>query len=281
MLLRRAAARFRRGRLDDDLRSEIELHIELRRQALVDKGADPRDAEYDARRMFGNVTAIREETRDMWGFPSLETMGQDVRYGVRLLRRSPAFTAVSVLSLAIGIGASSAVFSLADAVMLRKLPVQNPDELVILQWRSSGRMPGPSLTGNYSRAGADQFSTSFSLPTFQALRQDGAPNARVFGFASYMSWNVAIDGPPETAEGQAVSGNYFDALGISPAAGRAITDSDDRPDAAPVAVISDVFWLRRFGRAPDADRTGHHGQRDSGDHRRRNAEGFSRHVGSG
>jgi predicted permease len=213
---------------------------------------NPREAEYHARRLFGNVVAIREETREMWGFPSLDTIVQDVRYGVRLLRRSPMFTVVSVLSLAIGIGVSSAVFSLADALMLRKLPVENPDELVILQWRSSGRMPGPSLTGNYSRHGADQFSTSFSLPTFRALRKDAAPSARVFGFASYMSWNVAIDGPPETAEGQAVSGNYFDALGISPAAGRAIADLDDRPDATPVAVISDAFWQRRFGRAPAA-----------------------------
>jgi predicted permease len=187
----------------------------------------------------------------MWGVPSLESLWQDVRYGVRILRRSPMFTVVSVLSLAIGIGASAAVFSLADAVLLRKLPVENPDQLVILQWRSAGRMPAPSLTGNFSSDGAGQFSTSFSLPTFQAMRKDAAPNVRVFGFASYMSLNVAIDGGAETAEGQAVSGNFFEVLGIAPAAGRLITDADDRPDATPVVLISDAFWQRRFGRSPD------------------------------
>ena len=188
----------------------------------------------------------------MWGVPSLESLWQDVRYGVRILRRSPMFTVVSVLSLAIGIGASAAVFSLADAVLLRKLPVENPDELVILQWRSVGRMPAPSLTGNLSREGSGQFSTSFSLPTFQAMRKDAAPNVRVFGFASYMSLNIAIDGGSETAEAQAVSGNFFEVLGIAPAAGRLITDADDRPDATPVVLISDAFWQRRFGRSPDA-----------------------------
>jgi predicted permease len=184
--------------------------------------------------------------------PSLDAVMQDVRYGARLMRRSPMFTVVSVFSLAIGIGAVAAVFSLADAVMLRKLPVLNPDELVILRWRSSGRMPAPSLTGNFSRDGSGQSSTSFSLPTFQALRTDAAPAARVFGFAGYMSLNTGIDGAPEAAQGQAVSGNYFDALGIAPAAGRLLTDSDDRRDATPVAVISDAFWRRRFGRAADA-----------------------------
>jgi predicted permease len=250
--LRRLAALFRRNRFDAELREEVELHLALRRQALVEDGMDQRDADREARRMFGNVTAIREETRSMWSFPSIETMLQDVRYGVRLLRRSPIFTVVSVVSLAIGIGASAAVFSLADAVLLRKLPVSNPDELVILQWRSTARMPAPSLSGNFSQDGPDLSSTSFSLPTFQAMRKDAALNARVFGFAGYMSLNLGIDGSPETAEGQAVSGNYFDALGIAPATGRLITDADDRPDAAAVAVVSDAFWQRRFGRASDA-----------------------------
>jgi predicted permease len=108
------------------------------------------------------------------------------------------------------------------------------------------------LTGNLSRDAAGQSSTSFSLPTFHALRRDAASSARVFGFASYLSLNIAIDGVPETADAQAVSGNYFDALGIAPAAGRLIADSDDRADATAVAVISDAFWRHRFGGAADA-----------------------------
>src|SRR6187402_3597999 len=118
--LRRFAARFRRDHLDDDLREEVAAHIELRRQQLVDEGMDPREAAWEAQRMFGNATAIREETRDMWTLGSFDTLLQDLRFGGRLLRRSPAFTIAAVASLAIGIGAAAAVFSLADGMLFRK-----------------------------------------------------------------------------------------------------------------------------------------------------------------
>jgi predicted permease len=249
--LRRLAALFRRDRLDNDLFEEISLHIELRRQALIDQGVDARAAETQARGAFGSVAAVREETRAVWGFPLLETIVQDVRYAARLLRRSPTFTAVATLSLAVGVGSAAAVFGLADAVLFRKLPVDHPDELTILQWRARGRMPAPSLTGNWSEDASGQYSTSFAWPTFDALRKGAPPNVRVFGFAGYMSLNLTIDGTPETGEGQAVSGNYFDALGIAPAVGRLLVEADDRPDAPPVVVISDDFWQRRFGRAAD------------------------------
>src|SRR5689334_4132300 len=98
--VRRLVLWVQRARLDDQLRDEVEIHIELRRQALIDEGVDPREAEFEARRLFGNATAIREETRDMWGFPSIDTLAQDVRYGSRLLRRSPMVTVASILSLA-------------------------------------------------------------------------------------------------------------------------------------------------------------------------------------
>src|SRR5882672_11644940 len=117
--VRRLLLMTRRGRLDDELRDEVRLHMDLRRQSLVDAGMDPRDAEMEARRIFGNAAAIREETRDMWGFPSIDTLWQDVRYGARLLRRSPTVTIASIASLAIGIGFSAGVFSLADAFLLR------------------------------------------------------------------------------------------------------------------------------------------------------------------
>lgn len=124
----------RRNRLDDELRDEVRLHMEMRRQALIDGGMDPRQAGVEARRMFGNAMAIREETRDMWGFPSLDTLVQDMRYGVRLLRRSPTVTIASIMSLAIGIGASAGVFSLVDAMLLRSLPFACPRCF----WRFSG-----------------------------------------------------------------------------------------------------------------------------------------------
>ena len=248
--LRRVIAMFRRDRLDDELAEEIGQHIELRRQALVERGMDPRQADWEARRAFGNVTAIREETRDMWGFPSVDTLAQDLRYGVRLLRRSPGFTATAVLSLAIGIGASAAVFSLANTVLLRKLPVPRPDDLVVLRWFSTG-FPFESLSGYASQNGNEGSSTSFSLAAFDAIRKETSGSLDTFGFADLYRMNVAVDGRPETEYAQVVSGNYFSTLGVLPASGRTIGAADDQAGAAPVAVISHEYWRRRFNAAPD------------------------------
>jgi predicted permease len=251
-LWRRVLARLRRDRLDDNLRDEVELHIELRRQALVDQGMDPRDATHEARRMFGNVVTIREETRAMWGFPALDTLAQDVRYGLRLARRSPMFTAVSVLSLTVGIGAAAGVFSLADALLLRKLPVKAPDELVVLRWVSGPIRPFNNLSGQSTGDDTQYFSTSFSLPAFEAMRAGAAAHADIFGFAQLSGVNLSSDGRPEIADAQLVSGNYFDVLGVPPAAGRPLLPADDRADAPAVAVISDAYWQRRYARSPDA-----------------------------
>ena len=125
-----------RGRLDDELAEEIAQHIALRTRALIDAGLDPRDAAFEARRAFGNITIVREESRNMWGFTSLDVLVQDLRFGGRLLRRSPGFTAAAVASLAIGIGAAAAVFSLADTLLFRPLPVHQPQDLVLFRWLS-------------------------------------------------------------------------------------------------------------------------------------------------
>ncbi len=108
---------------------------------------DPREAAWEAQRMFGNATAIREETRDMWTLGSFDTLLQDLRFGARLLRRSPAFTVAAVASLAIGIGAAAAVFSLADGMLFRKLAVRAPEELVLFRWISGPQVPVDSLNG--------------------------------------------------------------------------------------------------------------------------------------
>jgi len=250
--LRRLTAYIFRRHLDDELADEIRLHIELRRQALIDDGLDPREADFEARRMFGNVTLKREEARDMWGFRSLDTFIQDVRFGIRLLRRSPAFTIVAVLSLAIGIGATTAVFSLADAMLFRKLPVESPDDLALFQWRSGPRDPAPSLSGHSWGDATMNVSTSFSFPTYEAFCIEGARVARVFGFARLGGdVNLTIGRESEVATGQLVSGNYYSTLGVRPAAGRLLLDTDDRTGAPPVAVISHAFWVRRFGGASD------------------------------
>ncbi len=251
--IRRLTASLRRGRLDDELADEIRQHIELRRESLIQQGMDPVRAEYEARRQFGNVTRKREESRDMWGFPSIDNWIADVRYALRLLRRAPMFATIAISSLAISIGAAIAVFGLIDAVLLRKLPVVNPDELVIIRWQSpiTARMPAQSLSGNFTRNEREQSSTSFSLPTFQAMRRESPAGVRIIGFAGYMPVNVALREMTESAQAQAVSGNYFETLGLAPAAGRLLVDSDDRLDAPAVAVISYAFWRSRFAASPD------------------------------
>jgi predicted permease len=249
--LSRLATALRRNRLDDDLREEIEAHIAWRTAQLVAQGMDPRDAAFEARRMFGNVAAIREETREMWGFRGLDTLAQDLRYGLRILRRTPVFTVVAILSLAIGIGASGAAFSLVNAVLLQKLPVRDPDSLAIVRWRSGPTFPFESLNGYASQNDSETSSTSFSRAAFDAIRKGSAGLIEVFGFADLYDVNLSIDGVPESARAHAVTGNYFGVLGLTPAAGRLIVESDDVSGAAPVALISHPYAERRFGR-PDA-----------------------------
>ena len=250
--LRRLAARFRRDRLDDDLRDEIAQHIELRRQQLIDEGMDPREASYEARRVFGNPTVIREETRDMWSFHWIESLLQDTRFGARLLRRSPIFTLASVASLAIGIGAAAAVFSLADGMLFRTLPAPDPERLVLFRWVSGPEMPFRSLNGFGNQTETESSSTSFSLSMYETTRDRVAGNAEVFAFADLYRTSLSLDGRADIVSAQVVSGNYFDVLGIAPAAGRLLQPSDDRSDAAPAAVISHEFWQRRFGGSSEA-----------------------------
>ena len=245
--IRRALAYFARSRHDDDLREEVEAHIDERRRSLIAEGLDPRDAAFEARRMFGNVTAIREETRDMRSFRPIDTLVQDVRYGLRLLRRSPVFTASAVGSLALGIGSAAAVFSLADTLLLRKLPVRAPEELVLVRWTSGPESVFESLTGTGKQTETEMSSTSFSRLAYDRTRTELAPQADVIGFADLYRSNLAIDGKPEIAFAHAVSGNYFNALGLRPAAGRLLVDSDDARGAQPAAVLGYDMWQRRFG----------------------------------
>src|SRR4051812_46891895 len=181
--LRRVVLWPRRRRLDDELRDEVALHLELRRQALIETGMDPGEATTQAQRMFGNAMSIREETRDMWGFPSIDTLAQDIRYGARLLHRSPTVTIAAILSLAIGIGASAGVFSLADAMLLRSLPVRAPQELLAFQWRSGPTTLYSSLSGSSWGDDTGEGSTSFPLEVLRQARTQAHDAADVFGFA--------------------------------------------------------------------------------------------------
>jgi predicted permease len=188
----------------------------------------------------------------------MDSIGHDIRYAARTLRRSPGFTAVAVASLAIGIGANTAVFSLIDAAMLRPLPVESPADLVVLGWRSpaGSELPDVRISGWYHRDdNGDGLSSSYSPPAFRALRAGNGSLSTLWAFAELDRLNVSVDGAAELASGQAVSGNYYGALGVVAAAGRLIGEDDDRADADPVVVLGHGYWQRRFGGGDVVGRT--------------------------
>ena len=250
-ILRHLSAWRRRGRLDDELREELAQHVAWKAEGLMADGVPEAEARRRAAVEVGNVSRLREEARAMWGFPSLDSIVQDARYGLRQMRRAPWFTAVAVLSLAIGIGASASVFGLADQLLFRKLPVSDPDSLVLLNWKSGPVFPFSSLNGNSDQNDEGFASTSFALAAFQGMQSAGRGTIDVFAFADLYSVSIAIDGRAEMSNAHAVSGNYFDALGVPPETGRTLAAADNRPDAIPAVMISDALWARRFGRSPD------------------------------
>ena len=178
----------------------------------------------------------------------------NLRLALRFLRKHPAFTLAAVLSLGLGIGANAAVFSLVNAVLLRTLPVHDPDALVLLSTVEGvrGQMSrGGENNGDRDPATGRFRSTSFSLLAFERLRAQDSAFAELFAFAPFSQVNVAIDGVPETtATAQLVSGNYHRGIGVGAAIGRTLTPDDDRAHVPPVGVISYRFWQRRFAGDP-------------------------------
>ena len=235
-LLKRTIAWLRRSRLDDELREEIDAHIAQRRQSLIDGGMDPREATGEARRLFGNVLAVRERTRDAWSFPRLESLLQDVRFGVRLLVQTPLYTAVAVLSLAIGIGAAVAVFNIADAVLFRPLPIRAPEELRAFHIEM--------------RMGAATKDVSGVPEDALAEIQRGADFADFIGFrtAEGIALDTGAGGEGRSIRVEFVSRGYFQTLGTDAVVGRVLHDIDH--EGAPSAVISERLWRAAFSRDP-------------------------------
>ena len=221
-----------RRRVYGELAEEIREHLEEKIEELVAGGMSRKEAAAAARREFGNVTLIEEDSRETWRWPSIETFFMDVRYGLRMLRKNAGFTAVAVITLALGIGANTALFSVSDAVVLKLLPAKNPKQLVYF------RLLSPEEHGSaFSRAEFGQFrelSHSFSgMFAFDATRLV-----------------VNVDGQPDFVWGQSVSGDFFSVLGIDATLGRALTMDDEQPGRQPVAVISYDFWKRKFALNP-------------------------------
>jgi predicted permease len=237
---------FHRRRFDSELDEEMRLHRELREQELIDATVPPGEARLMVRRRFGNPAVLREESRDMWGWNWLEHTVQDVRYGLRMLMKSPGFTGVAILSLGLGIGANTAIFTLINNVMLKSLPVRDPEQLV-----SFGKAEGGGILAGLEGP-IDIFSYDFyrrienQYDAFSGLCALGSFSARVGVRSGASSAQPASQGTV-----QLVSGTYFSVLGVNTVLGRAIDPSDtDAPGRQAVATISYYYWQRMFSGSP-------------------------------
>jgi predicted permease len=244
-LKRRVQMLVHRNRFRRELDDEMSLHISLREQQQRERGLTFDEAHRAARLRFGNTARIRERSYMAWGWGWLESLRNDVVFGLRAMRRSPGLTLVAVASLALGIGANTAIFSLLDAVLLRSLPVRDPSQLVILGtgwW--SGISDGFAVTELYS------------YPFFKQMRQRNSvfsDTAAIFSMQSTVYGKVQGHANPEPMHVQMVSGNYFGTLGVQPQMGRLLSDADDNSENGnPVAVVSYNWWKRSLAEDPDA-----------------------------
>ena len=228
-LQRRLSALFHGKRMEDDLAEEMRLHLELRAAEKAEQGAAPPDARAEARRQFGNLTQHHEAGREAWGWAWFDSLAQDIRYGIRNLSANPGFTLTAVLSLALGIGANTAIFTIVNAVMLRSLPVEDPQRLVQIS-------SGPKID-------------SFTNPLWEQIRdhQQGFSGTLAY---SGDRFDLAEGGDRQFANGIWVSGDFFKVLGVAPLLGRVFTTDEDRHGggkAGPVAIISYSFWKSHYG----------------------------------
>ncbi len=250
---------FRRKRKPSDFAAEIKAHLELETEQLKEQGLSEHEARAVARRAFGNLTQAQERFYEAGRWLWWDHLLQDVRFGFRTLRKNPGFTAIAVLTLALGIGANTAIFSLINAAMLRPLPVRDPQRLVVLKW--SARQ-WPKTHAFYAWSGCPIKATglkdpvpagcSFSYPMFEQVRAENNIFAGVFAFVTIPPLGVSIDGNVTFASGEFVSGDYFPALGLRASVGRLLGPPDDGADAPPAAVLSYSYWRRQFGGAPSA-----------------------------
>ncbi len=229
---------FRRKNVEAELEEELRNHLEQLTEANLAKGMPPQEARAAALLSIRGLEQYKEECRDVRGVSWLENLGRDVRYAARMLRKNPGFTCVAVLSLALGIGANTAIFSLIDTLLIRPLPVPHPERLRIIELNPGSPRPQPAIT----------------YPLFEALRSHNQAFSSLFTWSSH-SFQMKSGEDMVHVNGTLASGDYFSALGVVPLAGRTFTASDDHPSGGkdgPVAVISDRFWERQFQRNASA-----------------------------
>jgi predicted permease len=218
-----------RRRLDRDLDDEIAFHLAMRAQKIREAGTPEAESNYAARRQLGNATLVKQNTRAIWTFPSFESLWQDLRYAARMLRKNPGLAIVAIATLALGIGANAAIFSVVKAVLLNSLPYREPDRLVTL-------------------AQADAQTTQPTKVSYGEAEDWKARSRSFQQIALYEGWTPAAarDGVPAMVFGLRVTRNFFDVLGVSPRLGRGFLPEEDRPDRWHVVILSHPFWIRQF-----------------------------------
>jgi putative ABC transport system permease protein len=219
----------RKSEIERELDEELRYHIEQQTEQNIRLGMSPDEARYAARRAFGGVEQAKERSRDARGVRWIEELWLDLRYGARMLRTQSGFTLIAVLTLSLGIGANTAIFSIVNAVLLRPFPYQAPERLVILQER-------------YTAGG---FSPSY--PNFADWRTQNTVFSSMVAVRTNESFNFTGAGEPERLQGRIVSAEFFSTLGIQPLLGRDFLAEEDHPGATPAAILSYGFWRRRFG----------------------------------
>jgi len=228
---RRLSMLFRRSQFDRDLEEEMRLHRELREQEQIEAGVAPEEARYAARRRFGNDLVLREESREMWGWNWLEHFVQDIRFGLRMLARNPGFTTVAVLTLALGIGANTAIFSVVNAVLLKPLPYADPDRLAVI-WVTEPSAPG----GLFPDTGPDFRDWKAMNHSFEGMSAITIAGATLTG-----------SGEPRQLRGLTVSPNTFQLLGAQPQLGRSFAPDEGPTGHNHVVILSYGLWQSAFG----------------------------------
>jgi predicted permease len=242
-----------RGReLDRQIGEELKFHIESYAEDLVRDGLPRDEALRRARAELGSMSARKEDCRSAWGARIFDELGGDLRFAVRMLAKSPGLAAIAITSLALGIGANTVIFTMAKHMLLGRLGVPHPEQLRLLWCTESDDVAVKGFWGYFDgSAGGPSVTTSFSYPIYQELRKQNHSLGDIFAIKRFWRMTATIDGRAEAVSTEMISGNFYSALGVQPALGRAIGESDDgKPGSGPVIVISDRYWTNRFSRSP-------------------------------
>ncbi|HVH72366.1 MAG TPA: permease prefix domain 1-containing protein, partial [Candidatus Dormibacteraeota bacterium] len=245
---------FRPNRSNERLNDEIQFHLDQQIAENLARGMCPEEARHAARRTFGSPTCLKEETRDSWGWAWLEQFVSDFRYAARTLGKSPALTLAVLLSLTIGVGANTAIFSLLNAAILKPLPIEGPDSLRIVEWTNQEFPEGVSnINGDFSRISGGGFqASSVGANLYRALAREQTVLAPLMGIADPNPVAIAVDRlPAEQVSLQYVSANFFQGLRVLPVVGRPFSDDEDRVGLEPVVIVSHRFWVGRLGATSD------------------------------